>query len=331
MRSPANEVLHQQAHKKTFPSHTRLHYSYIVCHAAHLLSLHDIGLSRGFFHIRDSFTVSHAHPDQSSTHHHTNVNVPKCTAYAIRTQSTMARILCLCTRSVCLAAFVIYMILSPRLMRARANHPPPRHTKIPSQMHHIRYSHAVAHLLSLQDIGLSRSFCHIYDPFSVSYARPGQSSSPKAYKDAFPSCTRLHCSHAVGHAAHLLSLQDIGLSRSFCHIRDPFAAFYARPGQSSSTKTHKNTFPSAPHTLWLALFLVYCTVINERSTSPGAYAALRASESRILLIQLRATLLQPAAQQWSLCRLYSTQTRPFVRATIPILNPKRWQGSPPDL
>ena len=61
---------------------------------------------------------------------------------------------------------------------------------------------------------------------------------------------RIRYSYAVNYGSHPLSLHEVGLSRSFCHIYDPFTASHARPGQSSSPKAHKNTFPNAPHTLF---------------------------------------------------------------------------------
>ena len=98
----------------TTPRHTKIHsqvhHSYIVGHAAHLLSWHNVGLSRSFCPIHDLFAVFYAHSGQSVLHQGTQRHFPKCT---IHTQSA--------TLSVCLAAFVLYMIYSSCLMRSLAN------------------------------------------------------------------------------------------------------------------------------------------------------------------------------------------------------------------
>ena len=154
---------------------------------------------------------------------------PVKAACTIHTLSTTARIFCLCTRSVCLAAFVIYAIHSPHFMRTPAN-------KYYTKAHKNTFQSAL--FTRSQPRCASFVFArHRFVSQLLSYTRSirrilcalwPMSTTPRHTKTL--SQVHLH-SHAVSHAAHLLSLHKVGLSRSFCHIRDPFAVSYAHSGQ----------------------------------------------------------------------------------------------------
>ena len=191
-------------HAKIISQVCRIHYSYTVSHATHLLSLHDIGLSRSFFRMRDLFAVFYAHTGPEVLHQGIQKYFIKCTAHTIHTQS---RICCLCTTLLCLAVFVVCVILSPCLMRTLANdYYTKAHKSTFPSCTRLPYSHAVdyrSHLLSLHEHCSSRSFCHMRNRLA-SHAHPGQpivAACTKLLLQSAPACTCTHSTRMLPHHA----------------------------------------------------------------------------------------------------------------------------------
>ena len=169
---------------------------------------------------RYPLAVSPAHPGQK--------DLPKCTAHTIHTQSPIC---CLCTRSVCLAVFVVCVILSPCLMRTLVNdYYTKTHKNTFPNAPHTPFTHSCASFVFAQDRFVSPFLSYTRSIRRILCALWPMSTTPRHTK-TLSKPHRLHYSYAVGHVAHLLSLHDIGLSRSFCHIRDPFAVSHAHSGQ----------------------------------------------------------------------------------------------------